>query len=116
MGCHTRRDLKTGEFTGVPFAGGMAFPADKFSEGYTFVTPNLTPDPETGVMSAWNEQGFIDRFRAGRVHKGSQMPWGSFSRMNELELKAVYRYLKSLDPVKNKIERTVYPPGEKLPA
>jgi len=35
------------------------------------------------------------------------MPWGSFSRMDDLDLKAIYRYLNSLDPVENKIEKTV---------
>jgi hypothetical protein len=43
------------------------------------------------------------------------MPWGAFSRMNEVELKAIYRYLKSLDPVSNKIEKVVYAPGEEVP-
>jgi hypothetical protein len=43
------------------------------------------------------------------------MPWGSFSRMNEVDLKALYRYLRSLKPVKNKIEKTVYVAGERLP-
>ena len=115
MGCHTKRDLKTGEFTGPAFAGGFQMPADRFTGGYSFVTPNLTPDPETGIMTSWTESTFVNRFRSGRVHKGSPMPWGSFSRMNEIDLKALYRYLKSLDPVKNKIEKTVYPPGEKFP-
>ncbi len=115
VGCHTKRDLKTGEFIGEPFAGGMQFPEDDFSEGFTFITPNITPDPETGLMANWDEQKFIDRFRAGRVYSGSQMPWGSFSRMNVLELKALYRYLKTLAPVNNKIVRTAFPPGEAVP-
>jgi hypothetical protein len=42
------------------------------------------------------------------------MPWGSFSRINEIEIKAIYRFLKSLDPVKNKIEKTVIQPGESI--
>ncbi|HZI53447.1 MAG TPA: cytochrome c [Chitinophagaceae bacterium] len=115
MGCHTKRELKTGEFTGPAFAGGFEMAADEFTEGFSFVTPNLTPDPETGIMANWNESTFVSRFRSGRVHKGSPMPWGAFSRMNEVDLKALYRYLKSLDPVKNKIEKTVFAPGEKLP-
>lgn len=115
VGCHTDRDLKTGAFTGKPFAGGFMMPADVFSKGYTFVTPNLTPDKETSVMSQWTEQGFIGRFRSGRVHPTSPMPWGCFSRMNDVELKALYRYLTSLEPVSNKIEKTSYAPGEKLP-
>jgi hypothetical protein len=43
------------------------------------------------------------------------MPWGSFGRMTDLEIKAVYRYLMSLDPVPNKIEKVVFEPGEEIP-
>ncbi|MBK8485799.1 MAG: cytochrome c [Saprospiraceae bacterium] len=107
FGCHTQRNLKTGEFIGKPFAGGMEFEADKFSDGKTFISPNLTPHANTGIIADWSEQAFVARFKAGRVHKGSPMPWGSFSRMNELELKAIYRYLNSLEAVENKIEKTV---------
>ena len=114
-GCHTKRDQKTGEPIGVPSAGGWHLPPDSQSKGYSFVTPNLTPDEVTGIMANWNETVFISRFRAGRIYEGSPMPWGAFSRMNEVELKAIYRYLKSLDPVSNKIEKVVYAPGEEVP-
>ena len=107
QGCHTERDLMTGEFTGPFYAGGLNIPSDPVIEGLSFVTPNLTPDPETGVMAAWTENAFINRFRSGRVHKSSPMPWGCFSRMDEIDLKALYRYLQSLAPVKRKVEKTV---------
>ncbi|MEP7371869.1 MAG: c-type cytochrome [Chitinophagaceae bacterium] len=115
VGCHTERDLKTGKFTGPAFAGGFHMEPDEFTKGFSFVTPNLTPDPETGVITNWSESTFITRFRTGRIHEGSPMPWSFFSRMNEVDVKAVYKYLKSLQPVHNKIEKTVYAPGEKLP-
>ena len=41
------------------------------------------------------------------------MPWGAFSRMDESDLKALCRYLQSLEPVENKVAQTVYAPGEK---
>jgi mono/diheme cytochrome c family protein len=115
VGCHTERDLKTGKFTGPAFAGGFHMPSDKFTKRFSFVTPNLTPDTETGIITNWSESTFVTRFRTGRLHEGSPMPWSFFSRMNDVDLKAVYRYLKSLQPVHNKIEKTVYAPGEKLP-
>jgi mono/diheme cytochrome c family protein len=115
VGCHTDRDLKTGKFTGVPFAGGFKMPPDAFSEGYGFVTPNITPDKETGIMANWNEATFISRFKAGRAHKGSPMPWESFSKLDSLELKALYSYLHTMQPVSKKIEKVVYSPGEKMP-
>lgn len=113
-GCHTERDQKSGAFTGTPFAGGGTFGPDAFSKGYVFVTPNLTPDAETGIMARWTEDNFITRFKSGRVYEGSPMPWGAFSRMDTVELRALYRYLKSLAPASNKIEKVVYAPGEKM--
>ena len=114
-GCHTNRDLKTGAFTGEPLAGGFLMPADEFSEGFTFVTPNLTPDKETGRITNWSETAFINRFRGGRSLRTSPMPWGVFSRMDDVELKALYRYLHSLPPVHKKVEKTFYAPDEKVP-
>ena len=117
LGCHTPRDLKTGAFTGPVFSGGFLMPAeyDPEMEGYSFVTPNLTPDPKTGVMVNWDEKTFIERFQFGRLQPGSPMPWEAFALMNETELKALYRYLKSLEPQKSKVVKTVYAPGEELP-
>ncbi|MFN4085270.1 MAG: c-type cytochrome [Spirosomataceae bacterium] len=114
-GCHTERDFKTGAFVGVPFSGGTRFLPDPFTEGYSFITPNLTPDQTTGIMAQWDEAAFLRRMRAGKVHKGSPMPWATYARMSDLELKAIYRYLRSLDPVTNPIQQIVFAPGEKLP-
>ncbi len=113
--CHTAFDENTGKFTGEPFSGGATFAPDVFSNGRSFVSPNLTPDPETGIISSWDEEAFVRRFRSGRVHEGSPMPWGAFSRMDELDLRSIYRYLKSLDPVKKKIPKVVYEAGESIP-
>jgi hypothetical protein len=35
------------------------------------------------------------------------MPWAAFSRMSDDELKAIYRYLRSLPPVHNDTGETV---------
>jgi mono/diheme cytochrome c family protein len=110
-GCHTEIDLKTGAYIGKDFAGGALFEPDPFSNGYSFISPNLTPEKTTGVMAAWTEDFFVERFKAGRVHRGSPMPWGAFSRMNEVEIRAVYRYLQTVEPVARKVEQTVFPPN-----
>ena len=115
VGCHTERDMKTGKFTGVPMAGGMRFEPDAFSQGYAFITPNLTPDEATGAMATWDDTFFKNRFRKGRKYAGSPMPWGAFSRIDDTEITAVYNYLKSLKPESNKIEKSVFKPGEKMP-
>jgi len=91
---------------GPDYAGNMAFEIIKKGEivpGKHIVTPNITPDPDTGIMANWSEDEFITRFRTGRIIPGTPMPWGPFSRMTDMELKAMYKYLISLDPVKQSI-------------
>ena len=112
--CHTKRDL-SGAFIGEDYAGGEVFPQDDIFNGYGFISPNLTKDGESGLLANWTEQMFIDRFRAGRAVKNSPMAWGSYASMEDVELKAMYLYLKSLEPVQNVINQTVYTPGEKMP-
>lgn len=112
-GCHTERNVKTGEFVGKPFAGG--FRMMEKSRGFYFITPNLTPDKETGVIAQWNQKAFVNRFRQGAIFEFSPMPWGAFSRLDDVDLKALYQYFSTLPPVKNKIEKTVYRIGEEIP-
>lgn len=113
-GCHVAINNQ-GKQVGVDFSGGGVFLPNALSEGFAYVSPNLTPSKATGVIAEWDEEMFVDRFKGGRLHKGSPMPWGMYSRMDETDLKALYQYLHSLGPVENKIEKTVYLPGEKLP-
>ena len=61
------------------------------------------------------EKTFIDRCKAGRIHETSPMPWGAIATMEELDLKALYRYLQTQEPVYNKIKKIVYKLGEALP-
>lgn len=95
-GCHTKRDLRTGALIGPVLAGGFAFTD---SDKMDFVTPNLTPDPATGRITSWNEDLFLARLHLGRGPEGSPMPWAAFGKMDDDDLRAVYRYLRSLPPV-----------------
>ena len=97
-GCHTNRSLMTGEYTGPFFAGGLKLEAD---DGSYCITPNLTPDKETGKMTGWTQQQFIDRFRLKKTIAASDMPWDQFRKMSDNDLKAIYQYLVSLEPIKN---------------
>lgn len=101
VGCHTKRDMMTGAFTGDKFAGGMGFQSPTDPDKVTYLTPNLTPDPATGRITHWSQQQFISRFRMGKLIRYSEMPWSSFSRMSDNDLTAIYKYLKSLPPVKH---------------
>lgn len=45
--CHTARNMKTGEFTGPPFAGGMVFRSSE-SPGEVVVSPTSPPTSSRG--------------------------------------------------------------------
>ncbi len=72
-----------------------------------YVSPNLTPDVATGRISAWTEDAFVTRFRSGPLLGDSPMPWGGFRRMTDVDLRALYRYLRSLPPVRHDVGPTV---------
>jgi len=103
--CHTERSQMTGALTGPRFGGTTGF-RESYDTARSWSPPNITSDPETGRLGKMNEDQFVARFRQGRVIPGSPMPWQAFSRMNEEDLRAVYRYLKSVPAVK----RDVGPP------
>ncbi|MDX9905123.1 MAG: c-type cytochrome [Bacteroidales bacterium] len=114
LGCHVKID-QAGNQVNPDFAGGGIFPPTAFSKGYGYVSPNLTPDKKTGAIADWSEEQFVDRFQGGRLHEGSPMPWNMYSRMSVNDMKAIYRFLHTLDPVGFSVEKTVYQPGEKMP-
>lgn len=94
-GCHTKRD-GTGQPAGETLAGGNPFEEAGLP---TLTPPNLTPDPSTGKIYSWSQDDFIKRFRMGRAFKHSHMPWESYNRMTDDELKAIYKYLRTVKPV-----------------
>lgn len=98
--CHTKRSMVDGSYLAPKYSGGNEMERDS-DPSFVFVTPNLTPDPRTGVIAGWTEDEFIARFRQGKVIPDSHMPWGPFSRMSDTDLRAIYRYLMSLEPVEN---------------
>lgn len=102
-GCHTNRNPMTGAFVGEPFAGGLEMESETDPKNYYLLTPNLTPD-STGRLFGWSQEQFLKRFRQGKIIPHSPMPWNSFGRMNDEELKAIYKYLQSIKPVKNEIK------------
>jgi mono/diheme cytochrome c family protein len=106
-GCHTNRSMMTGAYIGPDYGGGpkmeVVDASGKIIPGKHLVPPNLTPHTETGRMTGWSQKDFIERFRKGRVIPGSPMPWGPFSRMTDLELVAIYKYLQTVEPVNNAV-------------
>lgn len=98
--CHTQRDMKTGAITGPRFGGATGF--DEGPDG-SWSPPNITSDPETGRLGQLSEDGFVARFQAGRAIPKSPMPWEQFGALHEDDLRAIYRYLKTVPPVQRDV-------------
>lgn len=95
--CHTQVDMRTGAFAGPKLGGGAEHDAANNPEK-KYLSPNLTPDPRWGWLHGWSEDAFVARFKGGRVHADSPMPWEAFQHMTETDVRAIYRYLQTLPP------------------
>ena len=108
VGCHTNRDIRTGDAIGPEFAGGFEFRVEPGAagegEGLAFRSANLTPDSGGVLVKIGSRDTWIKRFRAGRVYKGSPMPWGSFALMTDADLEALWVYFNALQPVTNQVQ------------
>jgi mono/diheme cytochrome c family protein len=101
-GCHTKFDMGTMKSVGPEVGGSDPDPSHGKDSDKEFVAPNLTSDA-TGITGRMDEATFVARLRAGRAYASSIMPWESFQLTTDSDLKSVYRYLKSLPPVKNDV-------------
>lgn len=76
--------------------------------GFPANPSNLTPDSATGI-GEWNEQGFLRALRTGVNPQGDSlhpfMPWREVRRMSDSDLRAIYRYLRSVPPIRNEVPR-----------
>ena len=69
-------------------------------------TANLTPH-ETG-LGKWSERNFVETIRTGKhMGRGREilppMPIQVYRNLTDDDLKAVYAYLRSIPPIKNKV-------------
>ncbi|WP_350282640.1 cytochrome c [Nitrosomonas sp.] len=91
MGCHTTRG-------GKPYAGGreLVTPFGKF------ITPNITPDSETGI-GHWSEEDFWQALHYGKGRDGSYLypvfPYTEYTKVTRQDADAIFAYLRSLMPV-----------------
>ena len=74
---------------------------------------NLTPDENTG-MGIWTEEMFIKAMRTGQHYGEARpilppMPWQSLAHLETEDLKAIYAYLRTIPPVKNRVPEPVAP-------
>lgn len=109
--CHSA-DYKTDNWEepekSVGFLGGGNKPLDR--EGKKFIlTPNLTPDKETGIGD-WSEQRFVNALKYGTMEnqRSLRFPMTPFIYLTDTEAKAIYAYLKTVPPLKNNVPRTPF--------
>jgi len=108
--CHTPVDEQGQALPGMEMAGGRSFPVPSG----TVRSMNITQDAETGI-GQWTRETFIARFKSyadgsaipevGKDGFNSIMPWAMYAGMTEDDLGAIYDYLKTVKPIKNKVER-----------
>jgi len=90
--CHTAAG-------GRPLAGGRAL-ATPFG---TFYSPNITPDPDTGI-GRWTDAQFLRALREGVRPDGANyfpvFPYSSFTGITDGDALAIKAYLFSVPPVR----------------
>ncbi|NND34069.1 MAG: cytochrome c [Saprospiraceae bacterium] len=108
--CHSA-DFKTVDYLNptqsVGYFGGGNKPLDE--QGRVKPTPNLTPDKETGIGD-WTKEDFIKAVKFGykEGEKTLGYPMLPYAQLSEREAGAIFDYLKTIPPIKNKVERMVY--------
>jgi mono/diheme cytochrome c family protein len=91
--CHTAED-------GKPFAGGRPFDTP-FG---TMYSPNITPDPQTGIGS-WSDADFLKAVHEGIGKGGLRLypafPYAAYTYLTDEDVLAIKGYLFSLPPEKS---------------
>jgi mono/diheme cytochrome c family protein len=101
----------------TPQNHGQPLPGRDFSGGFVLDAPwghvasaNLTPDP-SGIPY-YDEERFVTTLRTGYVgsRRLSQiMPWSVFRNMSDDDLHALFAYVKTLAPIRHRIDNTEPP-------
>ena len=77
----------------------------------TWITPNITPDPETGI-GRWTDEGVIRATREGRGRDGKTlgppMPFDLYRRLSDNDVKAMVAYLRTVPAVRQAVPRSQY--------
>jgi hypothetical protein len=116
IGCHATNGAQGPDLTKYLAGGGTKLA----SKQGTYISRNLTPDPETGLSRRTDDD--VKRvlrsgtFPDGHVVPYTSMPWASFSHWTEEDRHAVVVYLRNLPPVTHRIpepslEPAPLPPG-----
>ena len=107
--CHTPVTKEKMPMMDKFLSGGQQFKLPTFE----VTTSNITPDSATGIGS-WTEAMFLAKFRTNSTPEmlatkpgkaNTIMPWSFYGTMKDHDLKAIYAYLRTVKPIKNKLEK-----------
>lgn len=108
--CHsgdfTRLDVLTPENSYRFLAGGNKM---KDMQGKEMVALNLTPDKETGI-GKWSQEKFVKAVKWGLKdwEPALRYPMSPYTELTDHEAIAIYAYLQTVPPVKNKVTRAPF--------
>jgi hypothetical protein len=103
--CHTPAD-KGEPVAGMEFAGGFPFPGPWGD----VATANITPD--ASGISYYDEALFLQTMRTGAVRArelNTIMPVVVYRNLTDDDLKAMFAYLRTVKPVKHRVDNTAPP-------
>ena len=102
--CHTPRSGIRAAPDRQRLFAGMTDPPG----GFPANPSNLTPDSATGI-GEWSEEQFLRTLRTGVNPQGDSlhpfMPWREVRRMSDGDLRAIYRFLRSVPSIHNEVPR-----------
>ncbi|MCX4143942.1 MULTISPECIES: cytochrome c [Paraburkholderia] len=91
VACHTADKAR-------PFAGGLPINTP-FG---TIVTPNITPDPDTGI-GQWSDTDFLRAMHEGVGKSGERLypafPYAEYTKVTDQDVLAIRAYLNTLTPI-----------------
>jgi mono/diheme cytochrome c family protein len=104
--CHTPKG-PAGDLPDQHLAGGFII-AEKFG---TAVSPNLTPDPDTG-LGRWSDEEIIRAIREGKRRDGRTlgppMPYAQYRALSDTDARAIVAYLRTVRRVRNRVAPSRY--------
>ena len=105
--CHTPRDARGQYVEGLAFAGGNTL---MYTGQKPAAAANLTP--ASNGIPYYHEDLFVEVMRTGRVRErkiSDLMPWSMYRGMTDEDLKAIFAYLQTLQPVEHYVDNTLAP-------
>ena len=103
--CHTDHDLSDPTYPIIQAKKGAGW-VMPIPELNNIASPNITPDPETGI-GTWTDDEIARAIREGVRKDGTAlfpvMPYTDFAKLDDADVEAIVVYLRTLTPVRNQV-------------